>query len=619
MSYSSELGSFNAVIGLPSGYHLVYNPTQLDLILGGVNNSVLGVSTTSVSFGRVMLDHVPATSVIVSLTGGTSQTGFSVSTSGGATAVASGNGPGAIPPSGSVSVSLTNAIGSYSGVVQVQNSGDDGTGNGPSSAGAGQGNSQSPIAISVAGKVVDNRVVTSTLASFGLVHVGAALSQGITLSTTGDDNHYTRVTVLNPNGPDANGLSVSGGVNPTFNGPAVTDSRTLSGTVTTAGMLNGTIVLSTVGEGLAGEQPINVPVSYSAQVFSGNGVWSSTSGSLWSQNGNWADANGSVVQAAPGTFAAFTNTDVATFCGSGSVTAIDLTGVNPSLNALSFSNSNYTLSNGSLTLNGSTGTATVTVSSGMQTINTPVTLANNANVAINGGVLLLNSTLSGPGGLNKCGLGTLVLCGSNTYTGSTTINGGMLAAGASNALSANSSLTVNGGTLDASGFPNSVGSLNIASSGGLNLGLGNTLTSNGTVALNGALNVSGTGTLGNYPLLTYSGESGVFANTTLDPNYGLLYQASELDAVHKAQVGTFTVSAVNPAVIVGGATNLTVNLSNSAPPLSDALNFTASTSGTGYGLSTAGSLAATSSGSFTIGNGFHSHRFSLEVTWDSLR
>ena len=71
--------------------------------------------------------------------------------------------------------------------------------------------------ITMTGAVVDNRVVTSTSASFGLVHVGAAISQGITLSTTGDDNYYTRVTVAN-GGIDNNGFfTVSGGSNPTFN------------------------------------------------------------------------------------------------------------------------------------------------------------------------------------------------------------------------------------------------------------------------------------------------------------------------------------------------------------------------------------------------------------------
>ena len=253
------------------------------------------------------------------------------------------------------------------------------------------------------------------------------MSQGITLSTTGDDNHYTRVTVAN--GSDGF-LTVSGGSNPTFNGPSVTDNRTLSGTANTAGIINGTVMLTTSGEGLTGESPINVPVNYSVQVFSGSGRWTGNSSGSWGANGNWADGNGSGVQAAPGTFAGFTNTDTATFDGSGSVTAIDLTGVNPSLNALSFSNSSYTLRGGSLTLNGSNGTATVTVSSGTQSINTPMTLASNANFAINGGALLLNSTISGSGGFTKSGSGGLTFAGADTLssTGPIAITQGTLAA-----------------------------------------------------------------------------------------------------------------------------------------------------------------------------------------------
>ena len=81
---------------------------------------------------------------------------------------------------------------------------------------------------------------------------------------------------------------------------------------------------------------------------------------------------------------------------------------------------------------------------------------------------------------------------------------------------------------------------------------------------------------------------------------------TELDALHKAQVGNLAVTAVYPTVITGGTTALTVNVTNSAPSQSDTLNFTASASGTGYGLSTTGSLAATNSGNFTIANGFNS-------------
>ncbi len=218
------------------------------------------------------------------------------------------------------------------------------------------------------------------------------------------------------------------------------------------------------------------------------------------------------------------------------------------------------------------------------------------------------SSSGSPGtSLIKIGAGRLTLSGSNTYTGGTLVSAGVLAAGAGSALSADSSLIIDGGTLDASGFANTVSSLTI-SSGGLRLGLGNTLTSSGAAVLAGNLNLSGTGVLGIQPMLTYSSFSGSFATVTgLDPNYALVYNATELDAAHKAQIGgNLSVTPVYPAVITGGATNLTVNVANSAPPQSATLTFTAAASGTGYGLSTTGSLAPASSGIYTIADGFNS-------------
>ncbi len=73
------------------------------------------------------------------------------------------------------------------------------------------------ISAGVSVTVVANRVVTASSASFGLVHLGAATSQPVTLSTTGADNDYTRVTVGNA-GQDANGISVTGGGDPLLRG-----------------------------------------------------------------------------------------------------------------------------------------------------------------------------------------------------------------------------------------------------------------------------------------------------------------------------------------------------------------------------------------------------------------
>ncbi len=456
MNYLSYSGSFSGVSGIPPGYTLQYTSNQLDLIAAVQgNNSVLGASTSSVALGRVMLNYVPATDVTISLTSGTSATGFSISTAGGATASASNNGPGALTPAGSaaVSVGLTNATGSYSGTVQVQNLGDDGLGGGPSSAGPGEGNAQSPISIGVSGTVVDNRVVTASSVNFGLVHVGAAVGQSITLSTSGDDNHFTRVSVGNA-GPDANGISVTGGTNPPFNGSSVTDQRTLSGILSTVGAVNGLITLPTTGEGLNGEAPVNVPVSYAAQVFSGKAQWNLAGSGSWGPAGNWMDTQaGGPAAGAPG-ISGFAG-DTATFGNStgGSAATVTLDGVSPTVSAMTFSNTSggsFTLTQGSggtLSLANGPGTASVTVAAGSQTIALPLVLDSGTSVMVNdaGDMLTVSGSVGGPGGLTKGGAGTLVLSGTGSYSGGTVVTAGQLVVMNSEALADGTSLTVGAG------------------------------------------------------------------------------------------------------------------------------------------------------------------------------
>jgi len=102
------------------------------------------------------------------------------------------------------------------------------------------------------------------------------------------------------------------------------------------------------------------------------------------------------------------------------------------------------------------------------------------------GIATINSVIADNGGataLTKTGTGTLVLGGSNTYTGKTYIFGGVVRLGSSNALPVITSVDIRaGGTLDLAGYSLQVGSL---SNGG-------SIINSGTAAATLTLTGSGT-------------------------------------------------------------------------------------------------------------------------------
>ena len=173
--------------------------------------------------------------------------------------------------------------------------------------------------------VVANRVVTASSVSFGRVIVGQAVSEISTLSTTGDDADFTRVTV-GTTIADGNGISATGGNTEVFNGPTVTDTRTVGGTFSTAGTLSGNLTMLTTGEGLAGETPINVGLSYTADPINKRAITDGATVDLGTFH------TGAVINATSGAFMTTgthdTTTDVTVAAGSGVADAngVDLTG-----------------------------------------------------------------------------------------------------------------------------------------------------------------------------------------------------------------------------------------------------------------------------------------------------
>jgi autotransporter-associated beta strand protein len=89
----------------------------------------------------------------------------------------------------------------------------------------------------------------------------------------------------------------------------------------------------------------------------------------------------------------------------------------------------YTISpgtGGSLNLNNSGSSATLTSNQGNHTIDTAVQLVSNLTAAINVGTFTVSGVVSGAGSLTKSGPGTLALTATNSYTGNTTVQAGTL-------------------------------------------------------------------------------------------------------------------------------------------------------------------------------------------------
>ena len=100
------------------------------------------------------------------------------------------------------------------------------------------------------------------------------------------------------------------------------------------------------------------------------------------------------------------------------------------------------------------------------------------------------------GTLTKIGANRLTLTGENTYTGATTVSAGTLAISASDRIANASNLVLAGGTFDLGGFTETLGTLQLTASSGLNLGSGGTVIfgdSSGVSWTNGtSLSVTGT-------------------------------------------------------------------------------------------------------------------------------
>jgi autotransporter-associated beta strand protein len=139
---------------------------------------------------------------------------------------------------------------------------------------------------------------------------------------------------------------------------------------------------------------------------------------------------------------------------------------------------NYTAAVGSLA-----GSGTVTLGNGTLTAG-----GNNSSTTFSGAIG------GAGGGLTKAGNGTLILSGTNTYSGATTVNAGTLQLGANNVLASSTAVTISGGTFDVNSRTQTISSL-AGASGSLSVAAGGVLTVSSSTSFSGSVTVSGAGSI----------------------------------------------------------------------------------------------------------------------------
>lgn len=157
------------------------------------------------------------------------------------------------------------------------------------------------------------------------------------------------------------------------------------------------------------------------QIDGGSGTWSLTTSGA--QGDNWADESGAHN-------ANFINGDNAFFGGAPGTVTVDNDAGQVQVNGLEFSVGGYTVEGGAIEL--LDGNNNIRVGDVVNSTSMTATIASN---------------LIGVGGLDKTGLGTLELTGSNTYGGDTTVSAGTLRVSGSIGTT-RSALAVTGGELD---------------------------------------------------------------------------------------------------------------------------------------------------------------------------
>jgi hypothetical protein len=115
--------------------------------------------------------------------------------------------------------------------------------------------------------IVDNREIDATGVDLGSVLVGSTTgAQTTTLTTTGDDDNFTRVTVDGTSASN-DGVTIATGSDQEFTDASDSNTRSITGNFATSGSKNVDVDFNITGEGLANESVNAVTVNATANVY----------------------------------------------------------------------------------------------------------------------------------------------------------------------------------------------------------------------------------------------------------------------------------------------------------------------------------------------------------------
>ena len=453
-----------------------------------------------------------------------------------------------------------------------------------------------------------NRTASSAYTGGAGNNVIAAASTTITSDRTTSGAGYTytfgSLSIGNRTLSIAKGANVaSGTAGITFGGLALTGAPTFdaaSGTLLTLGAITNSTYLVTV-QG-AGNTTISGAIGSGSGGLTKAGAGTLTLSGANTYGGATTISAGTLKLGAAGVIPDGGSAGNVTMNPSSGTATLDLNGNSETVNGLSSSGA------GSSVVEGTSGTPTLTVG------------GNNQSSTFAGLIKNTGGSLT----LAKTGSGTLVLSGANTYSGGTTLGAGQLdinygGSSAANSAIGTATLTISGGALgNSSGgtvtlLPNNAqawnGDFAFAGANALSMGTGavtlggnrqvtvssSTLTVGGVIddGVNSySLTKAGSGNLTLSGVNTYGGNTVVSAGTLALSGSGSIANSP---AISIAAGATFDVSGRSSALTLASAQALTITAAGSASPATIATT-------TSKGLATAGNNAITFS-SFSSAGG----------------